>query len=131
MLPNIFRVNTLWIMQPCPMHRELENVTYCILEDEFEMILLISFFDPKEIHVINMEEFVNPSFCLNAVTSDAENNILCPTKQKLIKIRDKTIHRKIYENTREVLLFMDPDAMGCPECLYKAFVAMIKSLEEM
>ena len=127
---NIPRANTLWIMQPCPMHRELENVTYCILEDEFEMILLISFFDPDEIHTIKIEEFVNPSFCLNAVVSDEDENIFCPTKQKLIKIRDQTIHKKIYENTREVLLFMDPDAMGCPECLYKAFVAMIKSLEE-
>ncbi|MEE9409900.1 MAG: hypothetical protein V3V41_03140 [Candidatus Heimdallarchaeota archaeon] len=121
----------MWIMQPCPMHRELENVTYCLLEDEFEMILLISFFDPEELKGIKMEEFENASFCLNAVISDDEEHIFCPTKQQKIKVRDRPIHKKIYKNTREVLLFMDPDAMGCPECLYKAFVAMIKSVEEM
>lgn len=60
----------MWIMQPCPMHREIEYTTYCILEDELEMILLVSFYDPDELLVADLEEFANPTFCLNAVVLD-------------------------------------------------------------
>jgi len=117
-------------MQPCPMHREIENTTYCVLDDEFEMILLISFYDPEELVAADLEQFANPTFCLNAVIQDDDGNIFCPTKQKTIEIRGRTISHKVYENTREALLFMDPDAKGCSDCLYKAFVALIKSLEK-
>ena len=120
----------MWIMQPCPMHREMDNVTYCILEDEFEMILLISFFNPEDLDKVNIEEFANPTFCLNAVMENEDGFIHCPTKGKAIEIRNKTVLKKVYENIRETLLFMDPEAKGCSDCLYKAFVAMIKSLEE-
>lgn len=124
------RAKHLWIMQPCPMYREMENVTYCILDDEFEQILLISFYDPEELYVADLEEFKNPLFCLNAVTTNSDENIFCPTKQKEVKINDTLIHREFYEKTREVLLFMDPESQGCPECLYKAFVGLIKSVKE-
>ena len=76
------------------------------------------------------EASANPTFCLNAVITDDEGYIYCPTKNKRIMIREQPIAYKVYENTRETLLFMDPDAKGCSDCLYKAFVAFIKSLEE-
>ena len=60
-----------------------------------------------------------------------EGFIVCPTKKKRIEIREKPIAKKVYENTRETLLFMDPDAKDCSDCLYKALVALIKSLDEM
>ena len=113
------------------MHREIENTTYCVLDDEFEMILLISFYDPEELNAADLEQFANPTFCLNAVITDEDGNIYCPTKKKRIEIRERPISHKVYENTREALLFMDPDAKGCSDCLYKAFVALIKSLEEI
>ncbi len=121
----------MWRMQPCPMHREIENTTYCVLDNEFEMILLISFYDPEELFAADLDEFVNPTFCLNAVETDDEGFIFCPTKRRRIEIREKPIPQKVYENTRETLLFMDPDAISCSDCLYKAFVTLIKSLEEM
>ena len=121
----------MWIMQPCPMHREIEYTTYCILEDELEMILLISFYEPDELLSADLDEFANPTFCLNAVIVDEEGFIFCPTKKKRIEIREMPIAQKVYENTRETLLFMDPDAKDCSDCLYKALVALIKSLDEM
>lgn len=121
----------MWIMQPCPMHREIEYTTYCILEDELEMILLVSFYDPDDLLTADLEEFANPTFCLNAVVLDDEDSIFCPTKKKRIELRGRTIPKKVYENTRETLLFMDPEAKECSDCLYKALVALIKSLEEM
>ncbi|MHA1222531.1 MAG: hypothetical protein ACTSSG_08070 [Candidatus Heimdallarchaeaceae archaeon] len=118
-------------MQPCPMYREIDNVTYCTINDELEMILPIKFYDPDEIKNVDITEFINESFCLNAVIADENDLICCPTKQQKILIRDREIPRKIYINTREVLLFMDPDARECSECLYKAFVAMIKSVDSL
>ena len=118
-----------FIMQPCPMYREMENVTYCTIDDDLEMILPISFYDSAELENIDIEEFDNPTFCLNAVVSDSDDMIFCPTKRKRIFIRDRAIPRNIYLNTREVMLFMDPEAKNCSECLYKAFVSLIKSVE--
>lgn len=120
----------LWIRQPCPMHKELEGATYCILDDEFDEVIVISFFDPMDLEHINLKEFDNPAYCLNAVINDQDDCISCPTKKRRIIIGDRAIPRKIYENMREVILFMDPEAKSCAECLYKAFIGMIKSIEE-
>ena len=118
-------------MQPCPLHKEVDNETYCILDDEFDDVILINFFNPNDLHNVDISEFQNPNFCLNAVTIDEEDFVFCPTKKKRIKIGQRSIPKKIYLNTREVILFMDPDAKNCSECLYKAFIAMIKSVEEL
>jgi hypothetical protein len=112
------------------MHKDIENATYCILDDEFEEVILISFLNPIDLAAVNLDEFANPTYCLNAVISDQEDCIECPTKRKRIMIADRAIPRKIYENMREVVLFMDPEAKTCAECLYKAFISMIRSLEE-
>ncbi|MCK4895563.1 MAG: hypothetical protein KAS47_02055 [Candidatus Heimdallarchaeota archaeon] len=121
----------MWIMQPCPLHKEVDNETYCILDDEFDDVILINFLYPSDLQKIDISEFQNPLYCLNAVITDKEDFVFCPTKNKRIKIGDMSIPRKIYMNTREVILFMDPEAQNCSECLYKAFVAMKKSVEKI
>ena len=118
-------------MQPCPLHKEVDNETYCILDDEFDDVILINFLRETDLQQINVSQFQNPTYCLNAVTADSEDFIFCPTKNRRIAIGDMSIPRKIYLNTREVILFMDPEAKSCSECLYKAFIAMRKSVEEM
>ncbi len=112
----------MWIGQPCPMFRLMDNETYCILNDDYEEVLLVSFFLREQMNEEAIAELSDPTFCINAVVEDNDGQIKCPTKNKNIIIGGRKIAKEYYEKTLHALLFLDSSQDMCSDCIYKALV---------
>ena len=120
----------MWIGQPCPMYRLMDNDTYCILNDDYEEVLLVSFFLKEQMNEGAIAELSDPAFCINAVIEDDDGQIKCPTKNKNILIRGKKIAKEHYEKTLHALLFLDSSQDMCADCIYKALVNQFSMAKE-
>ncbi|MHA1304991.1 MAG: hypothetical protein ACTSPI_14940, partial [Candidatus Heimdallarchaeaceae archaeon] len=77
----------MWIGQPCPMARTLDDKRYCILDGDFDEMFPILFDDIKKITKEMLEPMKSPISCMNAVIENRDHTIMCPTKDKPIIIK--------------------------------------------
>ena len=104
--------------------------TYCILNDDYEEVLLVSFFLREQMNEEAIADLSDPTFCINAVVEDNDGQIKCPTKNKNIIIRGRKIAKEHYEKTLHELLFLDSSQEMCAECIYKALVNQFSIAKE-
>jgi len=111
----------MWIRQPCPMTRILDEKVYCILDGDFDEVMPVKFDDISIITKEVLSKLDSPLYCMNAVIESKDHYICCPTKKKIIEIKGNKIEKELYESVLSALLFLDPSQDMCSECLYKAF----------
>jgi len=108
----------MWIRQPCPMTRILEEKVYCILDGDFEEVMPVKFNDISMITKEILNKLDSPLYCTNSVVESKNQYICCPTKTKIIEIKGNKIEKELYESVLSALLFLDSSQDMCSECFY-------------